>query len=542
MCQPGRPAPHGESHSGSPGLAAFQSAKSIGARLRSSTSTRAPALSVSSSTRAVRERAVARKRIDLEVDALPLDDVRVPVGDELCDQRDHVGDPLGGVRLLARDGNTFKQIELTPELTLVLGDDLGLGTPLVVRPGDDLVLDVGDVAHVGDVVPAPDQVPPDRVERDLLAAVAEVRHVVGRRPAHVHRHASLDARDEVDPGALGGVVDAEHYPPTRSLPRAAFGDRRPFRFPPMRRGYSARRRARRHSVRPSTTRQERDGPDRDALGAADRAEALAALGPHRGRDAVAHRLARRGERVDEVRGHRRHVRGEHRSLGGDRRRRRSRPTSPCAPPGPRRRGAAPSSRRPDSARRPPGTACRGRAGRPGRATHRRPRARRRRRRNVPRGAARPRCARRPARVVARRRTGARRSPGRPGFRSRARAFDQGVGEIEVAGQRELDVAPLAFDHDHLPARGFDERGVVGVDAVRSRARRAARRRGTPAGSAPSPDPRARRSRRRARRARASPCRRRAARARRRPPLPRPHRSLRRTSVATRAGGPRRARR
>ena len=32
MCQPGRPLPHGLSHAGSPGLAAFQSAKSSGSR------------------------------------------------------------------------------------------------------------------------------------------------------------------------------------------------------------------------------------------------------------------------------------------------------------------------------------------------------------------------------------------------------------------------------------------------------------------------------------------------------------------------------
>ncbi len=49
MCQPGRPSPHGESHAGSPGFAAFHSAKSIGLRLASSTSTRAPADSRSSS-------------------------------------------------------------------------------------------------------------------------------------------------------------------------------------------------------------------------------------------------------------------------------------------------------------------------------------------------------------------------------------------------------------------------------------------------------------------------------------------------------------
>ena len=47
MCQPGRPGPHGEGHDGSPGLDAFHSAKSSGSRLRSSTSTRAPASSSS---------------------------------------------------------------------------------------------------------------------------------------------------------------------------------------------------------------------------------------------------------------------------------------------------------------------------------------------------------------------------------------------------------------------------------------------------------------------------------------------------------------
>ncbi len=50
MCHPGRPGPHGESHAGSPGFAAFHSAKSTGDRLRSSTSTRAPALSSSSAS------------------------------------------------------------------------------------------------------------------------------------------------------------------------------------------------------------------------------------------------------------------------------------------------------------------------------------------------------------------------------------------------------------------------------------------------------------------------------------------------------------
>ena len=43
-CQPGRPGPHGESQVGSPGLAAFQSAKSRGSRLASPASMRAPTM------------------------------------------------------------------------------------------------------------------------------------------------------------------------------------------------------------------------------------------------------------------------------------------------------------------------------------------------------------------------------------------------------------------------------------------------------------------------------------------------------------------
>ncbi len=43
VCHPGRPAPHGDSHDGSPGLAFFHSTKSSGERFSSSASTRAPA-------------------------------------------------------------------------------------------------------------------------------------------------------------------------------------------------------------------------------------------------------------------------------------------------------------------------------------------------------------------------------------------------------------------------------------------------------------------------------------------------------------------
>ena len=98
MCHPGRPGPHGESHSGSPGFAAFQSAKSIGLRFGSSTSTRAPGRLEQLLERAVRQLAVAGEASDVEVHALAVDDVRVAGVDELGDQVEHPLDVLGGVR------------------------------------------------------------------------------------------------------------------------------------------------------------------------------------------------------------------------------------------------------------------------------------------------------------------------------------------------------------------------------------------------------------------------------------------------------------
>ena len=47
MCQPGRPRPQGLSQAGSPGLAAFQTAKSSGSALPGSVSMRTPSASSS---------------------------------------------------------------------------------------------------------------------------------------------------------------------------------------------------------------------------------------------------------------------------------------------------------------------------------------------------------------------------------------------------------------------------------------------------------------------------------------------------------------
>ena len=209
MCQPGRPLPHGESHAGSPGFAAFQSAKSIGLRFASSTSTRAAGRLPQLLDRAVRELAVAVEALDVEVDALILDHVRVPARDELRHEVDHAVDVLGGVRPVIGS----LHVEAVHEIEVdgfELRGELGLGDPLLRGAGDDLVLDVGHVAHEGDVEARPLEVATDDVEHDRGACVADVRLVVDRRPAHVERHLARLARDELDRVAHQRVADPHH--------------------------------------------------------------------------------------------------------------------------------------------------------------------------------------------------------------------------------------------------------------------------------------------------------------------------------------------
>jgi hypothetical protein len=56
--------------------------------------------------------------------------------------------------------------------------------PQLARSADQLVVDVGDVLHVGDGEAAGAQVADEEVELGVGLGVAEVREVVDRRPAH----------------------------------------------------------------------------------------------------------------------------------------------------------------------------------------------------------------------------------------------------------------------------------------------------------------------------------------------------------------------
>ena len=140
MCQPGRPRPQGESHEvSSPGLFAFQSAKSRGSSLRGFGS-----CSSTWSARWPREPAVVREAGDAEVDvAARL--VREAGGDQLLDHRDLVGD-----RLRRRVGSTSGRPSPRSARVLEVPVASRGAASSALAPGRgvvDLVVDVGDVVR-----------------------------------------------------------------------------------------------------------------------------------------------------------------------------------------------------------------------------------------------------------------------------------------------------------------------------------------------------------------------------------------------------------
>ncbi len=64
------------------------------------------------------------------------------------------------------------------------------------RAGVDLVVDVGDVPHIGHVRVQPPQQPREHVIDDHRPGIAEMREVVDRRPADIHAHMlGIDRRE-----------------------------------------------------------------------------------------------------------------------------------------------------------------------------------------------------------------------------------------------------------------------------------------------------------------------------------------------------------
>ena len=117
--------------------------------------------------------------------------------DQGFDHRDHGGDVIGraghGVRLQRADGGHVIEIPLGR-----LAGDLGDIAARFLCPRDDLIVHIGEVAHIGHGIGAIDvaQQAIERVEHHHGAGIAQMRAVINGRPADIHRHRAGADGDE----------------------------------------------------------------------------------------------------------------------------------------------------------------------------------------------------------------------------------------------------------------------------------------------------------------------------------------------------------
>ena len=184
MCQPGRPLPSEVSQDISPGLTAFHRAKSRGVVLVVLVEVDAGAIGDVFEI-FLGELAVFGVAGEAEVPAAVLGLIGDIFFGQLLDERDHLGDVVGGV------GDLFGELdvegfEVLEEGLLELGGVVGDGDACVAGVTDDLVVDVGDVHDVLDGDSLLKDEAAEDVDVEECAEVADVAVVVDGGAAAVH--------------------------------------------------------------------------------------------------------------------------------------------------------------------------------------------------------------------------------------------------------------------------------------------------------------------------------------------------------------------
>ncbi|CAB4702287.1 unannotated protein [freshwater metagenome] len=156
--------------------------------------------------------AVRRPAADVEVDvARPvLRGVGVAARDQLTDQLHHLGDVTGGGRLVGGRRDVEGGVGLV-ELAVHRVGEVVPGPALFGGLGEDLVVDVGDVADEGHLVVEVTQPALQDVEVDPRAHVADVRLGLHRQTADVDARLPLLQGDEVTDFAGRSVIQPQAH-------------------------------------------------------------------------------------------------------------------------------------------------------------------------------------------------------------------------------------------------------------------------------------------------------------------------------------------
>src|SRR5439155_220383 len=170
---------------------------------------------------AARQLPVPGERLDRVVH-VALDDVRHALVDEPFDQQAHVEDVARRARRDVRRTHPERGHLLVVGTRVLLGDLPGRAA-FLGGARDDLVVDVGDVADVGDPVTEELQRAADHVERHGGARVAEMRMFVNRYPAFRASVAARSRNTRLSASFQRGSDDGNSAPmsPSPAAPRTA---------------------------------------------------------------------------------------------------------------------------------------------------------------------------------------------------------------------------------------------------------------------------------------------------------------------------------
>ena len=160
--------------------------------------------------RLARQLAVAGKLAHREVHVAIVGAVGQPLAFERANQVQHLRHVVGGTRLVRRRQDAQQADVLVHRVDHLVGE-LADGDAALQRTLDDLVFDVGDVAHIGHLVAQLQQPTVDHVEGHHHARMAHVAQVVDGHAADIHAHLARHDGLE-DFGATGQrVVDAQGH-------------------------------------------------------------------------------------------------------------------------------------------------------------------------------------------------------------------------------------------------------------------------------------------------------------------------------------------
>ena len=223
MCQPGRPGPNGEGQDGSPGFSPFQSTKSLTSSFSySSSATRSPRRICAEVD--LREPSVAGKRRDPEIDGT-VRLVGVPALPQPLDQRDHLGDVLGGARVALGLLDVERRDVAEEGLDVRRREVVRARRPPASAPR--IVLSSTSVRFMICVTRRPpgEQVAAQDVLEDEGAQVSDVDDVVDRRAARVEADVPRLERRKSHERPAERVVQLHRYHIPRACVRLDFAPR-----------------------------------------------------------------------------------------------------------------------------------------------------------------------------------------------------------------------------------------------------------------------------------------------------------------------------